>query len=537
MRGIFVEEITLLEEELKTEENILRKIDIMNKLSYKLSGFDGNRSIEIANEAAELSRQAGYKNGYAESAYMTAYTYRKLSNFTNGIKYLNLALKLFLELSNEDGIMRAYNLLGIYNYYYSEYEKALNYFNKSLKLAVKHNNNFIRSSVYNNIGEIFRDIKNYDSAIDYYKKCYDIVGKNGDKMVIGSVRLNMGLINIERGYYTDAILCFNEAYDFFKDINEIMYQAASLNKIGEAYFCLGNDEMALEYYLKSKEAFSRQDNLFYEIELLINFGKYYLKRKDKVNTKYYFYKALEYSIKINADGSMAKCYHYISKYYEETDDFKMALESYKQFYEIEKKVENENLKKNMFKLSLQLKVEKAEKQAEIYKNKNKQLQSLSFRDALTNLYNRTFFKIVLQSLKIDNIQFVGVISCDLDCLKKVNDTYGHLYGDKYIQTAGEILKEASKEKNLIFRIGGDEFIVMCFNKTEDYVKQLLDNIKSCEKFIEIEKAQENIDLDNFIKIKVEISAGYFWSNNIESMEQIIHKADKKMYADKFCHRN
>lgn len=530
-----MEEITLLEEKLKTEQNILSRIDIMNKLSYKISGFNGNRSIEIANEAAELSRKSGYKSGYAESMYITAYTYRKLLNFTNGIKYLNLALKLYIELSNEDGIMKSYNLLGIYNYYYSEYEKALNYFNKSLKLAMKLNNNFIKSSVYNNIGEIFRDIKNYDSAIDYYKKCYDVVGKNGDKVVIATVRLNMGLINIERGRYSEAISYFNEAYELFKDINEIMFQAASLNKIGESYFCLGNDEKALEYYLKSREAFSKQENLFYEIELLINFGKYYLKLEDHVNTKYYFYEALEYCIEINSNGSMAKCYYYISKYYEEIGDYKEALESYKKFYEIEKKVENENLKKNMFKLSLQLKVEKAEKQAEIYKNKNKELQNLSFKDGLTDLYNRNFFKKVIENLKINKIQSVGIISCDLDFLKNVNDTYGHLYGDKYIQASAEILKEASK-RDLVFRIGGDEFIVMCLNKPEEYVVNLLHEIKNSEKFIKIKKTNENVNMDKDIRIKVLLSAGYCWDINMENMEQIIHKADKKMYADKFCHR-
>lgn len=531
-----MEEITLLEERLQTEDNVFSKVDIMNKLAYKLSGFDGSRSVELAAEAAELSKKSGNKSGYAESMYVTAYTYRKLTDFTKGIKYLNMALKLFLQLSDENGVMKTYNLLGIYNYYASEYEKALNYFNKSLKLAAKLNNNFIKSSAYNNIGEIFRDIKNYESAIEYYKKCYEVEGEKGNRLVIASVKLNMGLINIEKGNYNEAILCLNEAYEFFSDLNEIMYQAVSLNKIGEAYFCLGNDEKALEFYLKSKEAFSKQGNLFYEIDLLINFGKYYLKYNDGENTKYYFYKALDHCNEINASGSMAKCYYYISKYYEVTEEYKLALETYKQFHSLEKKVQNENLKKNMFKLSLQLKVEKAEREAELYKNRNIELKTLSFRDALTDLYNRTFYERVLENLKINNIQSVGIISCDLDNLKKVNDTYGHLYGDKYIQSSAEILKQASKEKNLVFRIGGDEFIIMCFNKSREYVEQLLYNIKNSEKFIEVKTTQENEKLYKFSEIKVKISAGYCWENNIESMEQIIHRADKKMYADKFCHR-
>lgn len=531
-----MEEITLLKEELRTEENAFKKVDIMNKLAYKLSGFDGSKSIELAAEAAELSKKYGYKTGYAESMFTSAYTYRKLTNFTKGIKYLKTAIKLFLQLSDENGAMKAYNLLGIYNYYSSDYEKALSYFNKSLKLAVKLNNNFIKSSVYNNIGEIFRDIKKYDDAMEYYKKCYDTVGKNGRKIVIATVKMNMGLINLEKSRYADAILCFNEAYVLFKDVNEIMLQAATLNKIGEAYFCLDNDERAMEYYLKSRETFSKQGNLFYEIELLINLGKYYLKHNDEVKTKHYFYKALEHCIEIDASGAMAKCYYYISRFYEQTEDYKLALETYKQFHELEKKVENENLKKNMFKLSLQLKVEKAEREAELYKNRNKELKTLSFRDALTDLYNRTFYKTVLENLKINNIQSVGIISCDLDNLKKVNDTYGHLYGDKYIKASADILKEASKERNLIFRVGGDEFIVMCFNKSEEYVQMLLYNIKNFEKFIEAKTTQENENLYEFSKIKVKISAGYCWEDNMESMEQIIHRADKKMYADKFSHR-
>jgi diguanylate cyclase (GGDEF)-like protein/PAS domain S-box-containing protein len=80
-------------------------------------------------------------------------------------------------------------------------------------------------------------------------------------------------------------------------------------------------------------------------------------------------------------------------------------------------------------------------------------------DCLTQLYNRHHFEQEMIRLGLSN-QPVGIIVCDVDGLKLINDTLGHIRGDELLNQAAVILKESCREKSLIARIGGDEFVIL-----------------------------------------------------------------------------
>lgn len=84
-------------------------------------------------------------------------------------------------------------------------------------------------------------------------------------------------------------------------------------------------------------------------------------------------------------------------------------------------------------------------------------------DSLTNLYNRRYLEIVQQALtsKSDKSRKdYGLFHIDLDNFKYINDNFGHLKGDEVLQQIGEILQHITRKDELVFRIGGDEFLIM-----------------------------------------------------------------------------
>lgn len=87
-----------------------------------------------------------------------------------------------------------------------------------------------------------------------------------------------------------------------------------------------------------------------------------------------------------------------------------------------------------------------------------QLEFLSLHDALTGLYNRTFFEEEIMRLQGKN-RSVGIVVCDVDGLKMINDTLGHRAGDELLKVAANILKAACP-RDIIARVGGDEFAVI-----------------------------------------------------------------------------
>jgi diguanylate cyclase (GGDEF)-like protein len=96
-------------------------------------------------------------------------------------------------------------------------------------------------------------------------------------------------------------------------------------------------------------------------------------------------------------------------------------------------------------------------------SKIKAERELAIRDGLTGLYNRNFLKLIERG---DILNFnhqsipLSVIMFDLDMLKTVNDTYGHEMGDKMIKELSEFLLTHKREPDLLFRMGGDEFMLM-----------------------------------------------------------------------------
>jgi diguanylate cyclase (GGDEF)-like protein len=88
------------------------------------------------------------------------------------------------------------------------------------------------------------------------------------------------------------------------------------------------------------------------------------------------------------------------------------------------------------------------------------LRYQSMHDALTGIYNRAFFEAELSRLEISGEFPVSLVVGDLNDLKIVNDTQGHAVGDEVLRRASALLGEVFRSRDVLARIGGDEFAVL-----------------------------------------------------------------------------
>ena len=153
-------------------------------------------------------------------------------------------------------------------------------------------------------------------------------------------------------------------------------------------------------------------------------------------------------------------------------------------------------------------------------------EHLLYTDALTNVYNRNYYNDKVKD-KLDTWKYPqAIIVSDVNDLKKVNDNYGHIIGDKLLKCFADILKEAFPECNLILRMGGDEFHIILENTNE---KQMANNILKVKRII----AKKSLVVDENKSIKMSAAFGYATRNcSKENIDAIIALADKRMYEDK-----
>ncbi|SHH41252.1 sensor domain-containing protein [Tepidibacter thalassicus] len=161
-------------------------------------------------------------------------------------------------------------------------------------------------------------------------------------------------------------------------------------------------------------------------------------------------------------------------------------------------------------------------------NKEKKIKYLAFRDSLTGLYNRAFFKEkldwYLNEFSKDN-KMLAVMFIDLDDFKKINDNLGHPTGDKLLKKIANQLKKQVGKNNLIARIGGDEFLILL-----PQIKSTQDSIKTAQKIIDI--FNKPYFIDNYeLHISGSIGISLYPSHGTTS-DILIKNADIAMYKAK-----
>jgi diguanylate cyclase (GGDEF)-like protein len=115
---------------------------------------------------------------------------------------------------------------------------------------------------------------------------------------------------------------------------------------------------------------------------------------------------------------------------------------------------------------------------------DRELRYLALTDDLTCLYNRRgFFAAATQQLKLAqrNAQALLLLFCDVNNLKKINDTYGHQEGDLALIRTADALEQTFRSSDIVSRLGGDEFVVLALeasNQTEEVIRRRLEkNLK------------------------------------------------------------
>ncbi|HEY3424212.1 MAG TPA: diguanylate cyclase [Negativicutes bacterium] len=152
-----------------------------------------------------------------------------------------------------------------------------------------------------------------------------------------------------------------------------------------------------------------------------------------------------------------------------------------------------------------------------------ELQYLCIHDSLTGLYNWGYFAEEMRRLESGRCHPVGIVVCDIDGLKIVNDNLGHGMGDELLKTASSILQQAFRGNDTVARIGGDEFAILLPNVTQEVVAEACKRLRKT--IAEYNQAKAKL----FIGISVGAAVS---SHDSPDLGEIFKQADEDMYGDK-----
>lgn len=178
----------------------------------------------------------------------------------------------------------------------------------------------------------------------------------------------------------------------------------------------------------------------------------------------------------------------------------------------------------------------AEEQSERLARENEELQKQALHDPLTKVYNRHFYEDAL-AREVHRCQRtadpIAVIFSDIDHFKKLNDTYGHQFGDQVLQEIAQVFQHVLRTSDILARFGGEEFVILAIQPTEKGLNNVVERIRSC--------VENHAMFFEGRRVPVTVSIGAAMTvpcrNGDQVGERLVAEADEAMYESKRNGRN
>ena len=336
----------------------------------------------------------------------------------------------------------------------------------------------------NNLGAIDLHAQLYDSAYDYFQQGIAIAETLNNQYEVHVMRFNLGYVQVKQENYDVGLVQMEAAFADFEQIAPLNAKADMLSYLGDAYQEAGNLNRALEI---TRQQLQLREQAFNN-------------EREQVTS--------ELQVRFDIQESELRI-----RLLEQESALRDAQLSNQQRQQVWLIIIGLLLAVGLF-LAL-LATRHVRKLNARLSNANTELAEQSYRDPLTQLYNRR----ALQKFPQQGGDLLILI--DLDHFKQINDEFGHEVGDKVLISIGERLQNALRSNDLVARWGGEEFLVIVRRVDDIGVEQV------------ISKVREALDHTPSPGVEVRASGGaVLITSDADTWEQAIQRADELLYRAK-----
>jgi len=357
---------------LKVKPNTKEKVDKLISL-YKKAVRVKIPSEEIIDDAITIAEKIFYIKGLGVSYDRKGLAARYKSDYANSITYHKRALNYLDKTTDTLLKIKCLNNLGVSYRKLNLEKEAFNFYFQALDLSEKIKHIKSITIALNGIGNVFIDTKEYDKALYYFKRVYllDIKRKNirGQEYSLS----NIGETYLYKKLYDSAYFYINKALELTKKFKHKQSEAIRYNLLGLLFQKKGTYNKSTFYYKEAIPLFTKENNIRYLSNTLINIGKnqlytgQYNEAFDNINI------GLNSAKLIHSKENITLGYKALVDYYTKIKDYKNALKAYENAMVFQDSIVNEASQKSI--ISTQIAYETAKKDKQIQKLAKETAQS------------------------------------------------------------------------------------------------------------------------------------------------------------------
>lgn len=455
----------------------------------------------------------------------------------NAMRECQMALYMTEQNGYEKLSLTLYNLLGILYTSIDDEQGALDCFFKGVSLAKKVGEQMMSAVIYANFAYLYSKYNKYDKALDILNRAIDVTN---------TATNNEGKIKLEESFFyrnTADILLEKGEYDKAYKYLELIKADANIDEdinllMLYSIYCTKTLDMnnATAYIDKVIVLADKETNKLEKITYYLGIIELYLMLKLYSKAEYIANKCEEVLKENNISARWVKLAELKIEIYTNTGQSDKLALAYRLFYEKDRELTHNRQKAEVKRLKKKIALyNEMEKHANM-KVEQEKLISMTECDELTGVFNRRGIRKYLD-IKFTETQNknenIGIMIIDIDYFKEYNDTYGHLFGDECLKGIARSLQDATKDSGFVGRYGGDEFLVVVSNQTQEEVEDIITKIRKNVQALDL----ENINSKVSNSVTVTIGAVNTIPKKGTELLEYMHAADSALYEIKKKSRN
>lgn len=538
----------------KSKEEYNKTIEICEKESFKdkIVSFNVKRSSKMQRIPNGIEDSIGLMEETVKLAESINYEYMERVYFEMGIKYwyvdrlieaTNYKLQALALAQSKDMQILVCTIstdLGVDYLAQENYEEAIKYFEMSLNYNLEDPYQDADSKSYSllNLCSAYMEIGQFEEAKEHFIRLEEEIDKCENGFVKEDTRTYMYLYkaSLETALNNpiEALRLIDLADSRYKLRDGFSYYNFDIEtaiEYGNAYYKLEEYEKALEYHKEAEKLIEETQASYLEISINEYLYLDYKSLNDLENTIKY----LEKNNNLRAEAKNYQDMQYSQYLIKKFDDDKNK-ETITKLEDSQDRMKNSIISLVFITLIIIL-------LSSFIFNKNKEIQrlnklfkNLSITDGLTKIPNRRALDEYLNEnweKFIEEKRDLAIIMMDIDYFKRYNDNYGHLEGDKVLETVASCINDTCADSGFIARYGGEEFIVIIEDSNKEKCLEIVESIRKSIDKLNIK--HEYSKISNRITLSIGIAAK---NHSVkETYIESIKRADEALYKAKENGRN
>ena len=504
--------IALAEAHLPDEDYLLALAEALHRHGFlcdQLANY--GMALVSYNRSLDFFKSLGRHLDIAREENHIGVVYGRLGDHSTSIQHLLAAYRIFEDQKETSQQAILLNNIGFSYVLINEHKKALPYLLKGLKLARETNHAYAQAITLDSLCHAYRGLKDFQNALAYGLESIQVCRALHDQRAECEYSLSVGVVYMARGEIHHALQYLEKSQQLAQKLGFRREEAELLRRLSAISFQQGQPEQAFSYLQR----------------------------------------ALTIAQEIEARHEIFKTHADLAAAYKQAGNFEQALTHYERFHTIKEEVFNDQADMRLKSLETAHRLEQAQKEAEIYQLKNQTLQTeieerklaqahaehIATIDPLTSLFNRRhFFHLAEHAFTkaLYDTTPLCIIMFDLDHFKQVNDTYGHLIGDKVLIAAANTIRNGLRTSDILGRYGGEEFSAILPETTVEQGHLVAERIRETLETVPVETEK------GLVFITISCGVGKIFIDDSFStltLNVLIDRADQALYQAKQAGRN